>query len=91
MEKRWWCSVQSSYSSYRFITMVGRRCKTAFSINSTVSAQLKQKILSNIIKIKTNIRIIEAQQLEPDNLEGSLSILGTKGTVILEGFLQISY
>jgi len=63
--------------------------KTAFSINSTVSAPIETEDTSAaLLKFKNGATgIIEATTAcRPDNLEGSLSILGTKGTVIIGGF-----
>ena len=74
--------------------MVGWRCKNSFSINSTVSAPIETEDTSAaVLKFKNGATgIIEATTAcRPDNLEGSISILGTKGTVIIGGFLQISY
>ena len=63
--------------------------KTAFSMNSTVSAPIETEDTSAaVLKFKNGATgIIEATTAcRPDNLEGSISILGTKGTVIIGGF-----
>jgi len=63
--------------------------KTAFSINSTISAPTETEDTSAaLLKFKNGATgIIEATTAcRPDNLEGSVSILGTKGTVIVGGF-----
>ena len=63
--------------------------KTAFSMNSTISAPTKTEDTSAaLLKFKNGATgMIEATTAcRPDNLEGSVSILGTKGTVIVGGF-----
>jgi len=63
--------------------------KKVFSMNSTVSAPIETEDTAvGVLKFKNGASgIIEATTAcRPSNLEGSISILGTKGTVIIDGF-----